>query len=406
MRIKSIKARQIINSKGLPSLEIEVSTNKFTVSATAPVAVSKSKYEYVDVTDHDLKKFDGNTLSVVIDNLQRVVAPELIGKRSMDQEDLDSLILEIDASVDRSRLGVNTITALSQAIAKVGALESDLPLFKYIRVLHDFSDLNHEKLMSEYLMPKPVITIAKSNSHNRNSNLPFQELMVLPENKFSYLKDLIPLFDLINKKQVDSAQTLKKFIQNTEEEYNKTKLQFGIDMSASRFKRDDLYVLNNFHNKNVPLRADPSRLVNEYLKLFDSGKFTFLEDLFDEDEYAIWHEFRKQILKINRNTQVVSDDFTATNLERLEKIALLDAANNVVIKPSQAGTVTEVLHFAARARKAGMNLTVSYRFGETEDTFISDLAVGINSDYIRTGYYLGSEHNAKLNRLIQIEQSL
>lgn len=410
MRINSVKARQIINSKGLPSLEVEVSTQRFTATATSPIAASKSKYEYHDITDHDLTRFDGNTLSTLVENIERIVSPELMGKRSMDQEDLDSLILKLDGSYDRSRLGVNAITALSTAIAKLGALESDLPLYKYIRVLHDFSDFNPEKLNSEYRLPKPIITVYKSNSHNRKSILPLQELMVLPNGKFSYLNNLVDLFEILNQNKLDGEEeTLKKFLTEANKKFAKSKISlgFGIDMAASRFKREDhgQYVFNNFHSAKVPFRADTKKLAEAYLELMQESNLVFLEDPFDEDEYTGWHDFTKRALKQNRNVQIVSDDFTATNLERLEKIALLESANNVVIKPSQAGTISEVIHFAARARKAGMNLTVSYRYGESEDSFISDLAVGINADFIRTGYFLGSEHNSKLNRLVQIESS-
>ncbi len=411
MRIKSVKARQVINAKGHPTLEVEVSTEKNTAFSSVPLAASKSKYEYYDVFDHDLQRFDGRTLNTVIENIHRTVVPELIGQRSMDQEDLDALLLQIDNSYDRSRLGVNAITALSQSLAKLGALESDLPLFKYIRVLHDFSEHNLDKLQSDYSLPIPVITIFKSTNHDKSADLPLQEVMVLPRNKFSYSSDIISLFDNIDSLELSAHNhTLKSYLDNLNSQisHSKMKLDLGIDVAAARFKREDHadYVMNNLNTRRIAFKGSYHKLLLVYLNLVKDHNVIFLEDLFDEDEYGGWNELLNQSTKINKKVQIVSDDFTASNIERLEKIALLESSNNVVIKPSQVGTVSEVIHYAARARKHGLNTTVSYRFGDTEETFISDLAVGIGANYIRTGYFQGSENNSKINRLIQIEHSL
>jgi enolase len=411
MRIKSVQARQIINSKGFPTLEVEVSTHAKTAISSVPLAASKSKYEFYDVFDHDLKKFDGQTLEVLVENINRVVAPELFGRRAMDQEDLDELLLKIDGSFDRSKLGVNAITALSQAFAKVGAMESDLPLYKYIRVLNDFSDHHNIKLQSTYELPKPVITIMRSASHNLSTTLPFQEFMVVPRGKFSYLNDLVTLFETLQKHHTEvNPNTFLELIDFYAKDFagSKVKLDFGLDISASRYKREDScdYALPNFNKVGTSYRANAKKLTESYVRLINKYPLVFLEDGLDEDEFAGWHELLQASKKVNNQIQIVSDDFTASNIERLEKIATLECANNIVIKPSQIGTVSELIHLSARARKLGVNVTVSYRFGETEDNFISDLAVGIAANYIRTGFYLGSEYNSKLNRLVAIEQSL
>jgi enolase len=411
MRIKSIKARQIINANGHPALEVEVSTSSNTAVSSAPIASSKSKYEFYDAYDNNLKRFHGETLDTIVGNVNRVVAPEFIGKNSMDQEAIDKLLLDIDSTLGRTRLGVNTITATSQAVAKLGAMESDLPLFKYLRVLHDFTGAPNPKLNSEYKMPIPVLTVYKSSSHAKEKKLPAQEVLFLPTGKFSYSNDLVRMFEGLSYLDlVDDKHTLKTFLDHVEKQVAKSNFKFslGLDMAASKYKRGDQeeYILPHFNSTSVPFNATVKRLVRSYIELVKKNKLVFLEDFFSEDDYSAWKEFKDHYSELGSGVQIVSDDFTATNLERLEKIGLLDSANNVVIKPSQAGTVTECIHFAQRARRYDMNLTVSYRHGETEDTFISDLAVGINANYIRTGFYRGSEHTSKLNRLLQIEESV
>lgn len=411
MRIKSVKARQVINSKGHPTLEVEVATPRNTAFSAVPIASSKSKYEFFDAYDNDLKRFDGETLDNIVENVNRIVSPELMGKNSMDQEDLDSILLTIDNSFDRTHLGVNTITAISQAIAKLGAMESDLPLFKYIRVLHDFSGNSMHRLHSEYLSPKPVVTVYKSSYHNKNNKLPAQEIMVLPRGDFSYGSNLIEFFEMLHKLNLDdSKHSLSTFIEDLNKQISKLsyKLDLGVDMAASKYKRHERNEYNIPHLKKsgTSFSGSFSKLLKFYQELAESNHLVFMEDFFDEDDYSAWKDMKDNLGKKKKGIQIVSDDFTATNIERLERVGLLESVNNVVIKPSQIGTVSEAIHFASRARKYGLNLTLSYRHGDTEDTFISDFAVGVNAEFIRSGYYLGSEHNSKLNRLLQIEQSL
>ncbi len=411
MRIKSVTARQVINAKGHPTLQVEVSTSKNTAFSSVPIAASKSKFEFFDAYDNDLRRFHGETLETIVNNVHTVIAPEFIGKNVMDQDALDLLLLKIDSTLGRTLLGVNTITATSQAIARLGAMESDLPLFKYIRVLHDFTGSPSTHLHSDYKLPKPVITIYKSSSHDTERHIPAQEIMVLPRTSFVYGRDLVPMFDALHfLKIVDTKHTLNSLLDVLLKEISMSGFKFslGVDMSASRYKRveDTRYVIPHFTSSSVPFSADAKKLVKAYEEMIKNHKLAFLEDPLAEDEYSAWKTLKDFVESHDKKVELVSDDFTATNLERLEKIGTLECSNNVVIKPSQAGTVTECIHFAQRARKYDQNITVSYRHGDTEDTFISDFAVGVNADYLRSGYYRGSEHNSKLNRLLQIEDSL
>lgn len=411
MRIKSLTARQIINGKGHPTLEVEVASPRYIAKSSIPIAATKSRYEFYDEYDNDVRKFNNETLHSIIDNIERVIAPELLGKNSMDQEEVDKLILEIDNTLDRSSLGVNTLTAVSQAVAKLGAKESNLPLYKYIRVLHDFSGSPFKKLNSEYKMPIPVITAFKSAGHDKAKKLPAQEILLMPKNTFVYTRDLIPLFEAMNHLRLETAdETLDNFLKMAYLRLLDVEFKFnmGLDMAASRYKRPETnsYVIPYLNSDKVNFNGDCDKLLAMYRRWIAEYGLSFVEDLFDEDDYAAWKTLREELGVSNNKVQVVADDMTATNIERLEKVGTLECCNNVVIKTTQIGTVSESILFAQRARKYNQNLTVSYRQGETEDTFISDLAVGLNAEYIRTGYYLGSEYNCKLNRLTQIESLL
>jgi enolase len=339
------------------------------------------------------------------------LAPELLGKNSMDQEALDKLLLEIDSTFDRSNLGIHTLTAVSQAIAKLGAMESDLPLFKYIRVLHDFTGSPEPRLESVYKVPAPVVTVHRSASHDSKQRIPAQEVMVTPRNVFSYKRDLVKLFSALSRVNIHTdARDLLSFLELTYQKTSKLpfKLDLGMDMAASRYSREDSnnYIIPNLISDKTPFNNDSAKLAQVYFSLIEKYHPVFLEDLFSEDDYSGWKALMAYISENDNNIQVVSDDFTSSNMERLEKVGILECSNNIVIKPSQSGTVTESVHLAQKVRKLGQKLTISYRYGETEDTFISDLAVALNADYIRSGYYLGSEYNSKLNRLLQIEDSI
>lgn len=411
MRIKEVIARQIINGRGIPTLQIEVISSRYRAVSSIPIAATKSKYEFYDEYDNDVRKFHDETLNTIIGNIERILAPELVGKNTMDQEEIDKLLLEVDNTLDRSGLGVTTLTAVSQAIAKLGAKESELPLFKYLRVLYDFTGDPVQKLNSVYKMPSPVLTIYQSGGHNKKRKLPVQEILALPRSPYVYSRDLIPMFQALNQISFDSHnETLESFLKQVHYKLLDIDYKFnlGLDMAASKYKRtdDNSYVIPYFTSDKVNFSGSSEKLSLVYRRWVGEYSLMYLEDLFDEDDYAAWKDLREGLLHMNDKIQVVSDDLTATNTERLEKVSALECANNVVIKPSQIGTVTESIHFAQRARKFNQKLSVSYRFGETEDTFISDLAVGVNADFIRTGYYLGSEYNCKLNRLLRIEESI
>jgi enolase len=411
MRIKSIKARQVLNSKGHPTLQIEASTARNHAIATVPLASSKSKYEFADSYDKTERRFHVESLNYIVETVDKIIFPALEGQNSGSQEDIDRLLLQLDNTLDRSRLGVSTISATSQAIARLGAIESDLPLFKYLRVLYDFTGLPHSRLNSNYMMPKPVITYHSSSSHDTSSNLPIQEILLLPQGNFKYQYDLIPFFENLSnlnleKKAANSEQYFDLLVKEIKR--SGAKFSLGLDFAASKYKRNEggntEYVIPNFTSENIPWKGDFHKLVRHFLKWAHKYNLSFFEDLFSEDDYSAWKEFKDKLFEIDPSAQIVSDDFTATNSERLDKVSMLECCNNVVIKPSQIGTVIESIHFAQRARKYGHSLTVSYRHGETEDSFISDFAVGINADFIRTGYYKGSEYISKLNRLISIEE--
>lgn len=414
MRIKSIKARQILNGSGHPTVEIEVATSRNFAISSVPLASTKSKFEFNDIYDNHTKRYHKETLNVIVENVANVVAPELIGKNSMDQENIDKLLLQLDGTYNRSRLGVNVLTAISQAVAKLGALESELPLFKYIRVLYDFTGISKDKLNSSYKMPTPVLTIYKHFSTHSKGVMPFQEIMVITKPNFKFLRDLIPTYEKLNNLDLDSidsfnSSSLNQIIENIQEKFknNKIDIEFAIDFASSRFYRNDenIYVIPNFLSHGSTFKGNGQKMMSVFKRLHENNVH-YLEDPFAEDDYSSWKILTDYSSTHHIHLDVVADDLTATNIERLTKVSMLGATNHVSVKPTQIGTLSETINFIQLAKDLGMEVTISYRNGETEDTFISDLACGVNADYIRTGYFLGSEYISKLNRLTQIEHLL
>lgn len=412
MRITKFKARQVFNGQGFPTIEAELSTSRYTVYSSVPIALSTSKYEYEYVFDGDSKTNNISQVENLVNTLNRIVAPEIIGRNVLDQDKLDDLLLDIDDSFDRNKLGVNSMIAISQAIAKLGALESDLPLFKYIRVLHDLDPNTKEKLSSNYNLPIPVITIYRSGLHDLKSKLPAQEIMIYPQTDKRLKNDLLLIFDFL--KSFDISEEKKSLNLFLEELHNllktfKLKVYIGIDMAASRYfnVEHEEYVIPNLTSFGHTFRGDFNKLTNHYLK-FLTDLVDYIEDPFNEDHVSAWNALHKALNTDDRFAlkEIVGDDLTATNVNRLEKAILLDAINNVVIKPSQVGTVTEALRFASVANNYGMGITGSYRFGETEDDFIVDFSIGVGAHYLRTGYFLGSEYISKINRLLRIADIL
>lgn len=411
MRITKFISRLIFNGKGQPTIEVEVGTHEFSVTSSVPCAASRSRYEKPDVFGNKKAVIQGKTLNLSVENLNRIVAPELIGRNPVDQETIDDILLEINDSVSTNSfaLGAMALAATSQAVAKLGALVSNLPLYKYIRILHDLSPFARVKLGGDYTLPLPVITVYRSITHEMRNKLPVQEVMVYPKGYFIPSRDLVHIFDFVQRIRLDDHKaSLKTFLQELRNfiKSHGMRLSIGIDMAASSLfdAEHQIYVIPNLVKYGTSFKGGAHELVKVYLKYF-SEIIDFFEDPFAEDEYGSWKELYDALDtdKEYVTKEIVSDDLTATNINRLEKIAVLELANNVVIKPSQIGTVTDVVNFAALANSHGFGITGSYRYGETGDTFIVDLSVGVGAHYIRVGYFNGSEYISKVNRLLRIE---
>lgn len=411
MRIKQFKPRLVYNGNLTPTLEVELSTSRYTAHSSVPIPLSVSKYEYKYVINNAQE----NTFAHIqnfIDSFNRILSPEIVGMNVLDQDKIDDLLIEIDGTFERSNLGVNSMIAVSQALAKLGALESDLPLFKYIRVLHDLDQNAKVKLSSNYELPIPIITIYRSGMHNLKSKIPAQEIMIYPVSNKKIKNDLFSIFLFLKENElVETKLGLASFLENLNRLSKSAKLKvcFGIDMAASRFyhQENDEYIIPNLTNYGSVFRGGANKLTHHYIK-FLANFVTYIEDPYNEDHISAWKNLHDELNKETDfiSKEIVGDDITATNIDRLEKVALLEAVNNVTIKPSQVGTVTEAIRFAAVANSYGLGITGSYRFGETEDDFIVDFSVGVNADYLRIGYFMGSEYISKINRLLRIADIL
>ena len=372
-RIKSIRAKEILDSRGNPTVEVELKTDNKVFKASVPSGASTGKYEAVEKKALEAVK-----------NVNSIIAKELIGK-DIEQEKIDRLMIKLDGTKNKSKLGANAILAVSIAVCRAGA--GDNPLYKYIS----------ELCGSDIGLPVPCFNIINGGAHAKN-DLDIQEFMVVPQNS-SFKENLQKGKDIYNalKKNLGKvdigdeggfAPLISKTSQALDLLKQVTDVKIGLDCAASHFFSNNKYHLEGKDLKGKELRSFYQDLIKKY-------PIIFIEDPFAEQDWKSWKGLE---------TLVIGDDLTVTNKKRVEKA--VDYVSGIIVKPNQVGTVTETLETAKTARKAGLKLIVSHRSGETLDDFIADLAVGINADFIKSGAPHPKERMVKYNRLLKIEKDM
>jgi len=376
--IKSIKAKEISDSRGNPTIEVELETDNGVFKASVPSGASTGKYEAVEKEALEaIKNVD-------------IIASKLVGK-DIEQEKIDNLMIELDGTENKSKLGANAILAVSIAVCRAGA--KDNSLYKHISALYN-SDIG---------LPVPCFNIINGGVHAEN-DLDIQEFMIVPQ-EASFAENFQVGRDIYNalKKNLgevsmgdeggfapfisETSQALDLLVEAVKD-YSKTK--FGLDCAATQFFHDGKYNLEGKNSTGKELAVFYQNLIKEY-------PIIFIEDPFAEEDWESWKGL---------NTLVIGDDLTVTNKKIVEKAIRKKSISGVIIKPNQVGTVTETLETARIAKKAGLKLIVSHRSGETLDDFIADLAVGINADFIKSGAPGPEERMVKYNRLLEIEEEL
>lgn len=412
-KVKSVFAYEVLDSRGYPTVGALVTLSDGTIGKSIiPSGVSKGTYEALELRDGGTAD-DGMGVSKAIENVNKVIAPNIQGIEAGEQQKIDRTMIDLDGTQNKSKLGANAILAVSQAVLRAAARSSLLPLPLYLK--HFVSVSNEEKKM-----PSPLFNILEGGKHASNS-LDFQEFLVVPSTTKSYQESL--------KIGVASYHALKKILQekslstanadeggfapdvgnNTEAltlvksaiEMSGYKFSFdafiGLDVAANNFKSDNEYKIKD---KQTPVSTD--ELVQFYDTITTEFGLIYLEDPFAEDDLNGW---KKLYASMSSKALIVGDDLVTTNPYRLQIALDNNVINAIIVKPNQIGTVSETIAVVEIARFKGLKIIVSHRSGETTDDFIADFAVGVGADYVKFGAP-SRERIVKYNRLLEIEREL
>jgi len=408
--INKVKAREILDSRGNPTGEVEVELTDGTMGqAAVPSGASTGKHEAVELRDGDASRFNGKGVLKAVTNVNEHIAPAVLGMPAIEQTAIDQKLIELDGTDNKSRLGANAILGVSLAVAKAAANLSSMPLYRYL------GDL------AIYNLPVPLMNILNGGKHAANST-DFQEFMVVPIGANSFRHAL--------QMGTEIYHSLKKVLQNRSFDTNvgdeggfapplpsnaeaveavvaaieRAGYQPGkdcfiaLDPAASEFYTNNNYVLGK---EGATLSSQ--EMVNYYVKWVSRYPIISIEDGMAEDDWDGWRLLNE---KLGGKIQLVGDDLYATNINRLSRGIKLKTSNSILIKPNQIGTLTETIAAVKMAQQVGWTAVISHRSGETEDTTIADLAVGLNTGMIKTGAPCRSERTAKYNRLLRIEDEL
>jgi len=409
--IISIKAREVLDSRGNPTVEVDVTTDKGVFRAMTPSGASAGQHEAIELRDGDNARYLGKGTLKAVDNINKKIAPKLIGLDCHHQETIDNLLLKIDGSENKGKLGANALLPVSMAITKAGAAATGIPLYVYIGEL--FGEI-------PFRLPVPMSNVINGGKHAGQENS-IQEHMLMPTGAKNFtesirmisesyhhlaklLKDKFGASGVLVGDEggfappqiVDVNKRLDLMLQAVENAGYSGKMQIALDPASSEFFYDGIYKIGEKSYSG-------GEMVDFYVDLCARYPIISIEDGLAEDDWDSWVEMTK---KLGRKIQIVGDDLFVTNTKRIQKGIELQAANSVLIKLNQIGSVTETLNAIKMAQDQGWTAVVSHRSGETEDTFIADLVVGTSAGQIKTGAPARSDRNAKYNQLIRIEEEL
>ena len=414
MKIKEIKAREILDSRGTPTVSAEVILdNGCRAEASVPSGASTGIHEAIELRDGDQSRYFGKGVLKAVYNVNHIIAPALVGQNVFEQAVIDTIMIELDGTPNKSRLGANAILAVSLAVAKAAAAALDTPLYRYLGT------------SASNVLPIPMMNILNGGSHS-DSPIAFQEFMIRPVGASSFAEGLrmgaevFHALKLVLKERglstsVGDEGGFAPTLKGTEHAIELILLAIdnagylpgkdvtlALDCASSEFYKDGRYDYRIFEGENAPVLTREEQM--EYLKrLVAKYPIDSIEDGMSEDDWAGWELLTAEI---GDRCQLVGDDLFVTNVEYLSRGIEKGIANAVLVKLNQIGTLTETLEAVSMAQKHGYNVIISHRSGETEDTFIADLAVAVSSGQIKTGSLSRSERVAKYNRLLKIEQEI
>lgn len=412
--IEDVWARQILDSRGNPTVEVEVFLESGVVGrASVPSGASTGMYEAVELRDDDKSVYMGKGVLKAVDNVNEIIAPEVTSMNVFDQVSIDNLMIELDGTPNKAKLGANAILGVSLAVAKAAAEELGLPLYQYL------GGVNSK------VLPVPMMNIINGGSHS-DAPIAFQEFMILPVGAESFSEALRwgseifhNLSKLLKERKLstavgdeggfapnfegieDAVETILKAIDRAGLKAGKD-VYLGFDCASSEFYSDGVYDYTKFEGDKGVKRNSKEQV--EYLaSLVEKYPIISIEDGMDENDWDGWKLLTK---KLGDKVQLVGDDLFVTNTEKLSQGIKKGVANSILIKVNQIGTLTETLDAIEMAKKAGYTAVISHRSGETEDSTIADIAVAVNAGQIKTGSLSRTDRIAKYNQLLRIEEFL
>ena len=414
MKIEKIKGREILDSRGNPTVEVDIILESgITGRASVPSGASTGEHEALELRDGDKNRYGGKGVKKAVDNINNIIAPTLIGMSSLDQMGIDKKMLELDGTKTKSKLGANAILGVSLAVAKAAANYLDIPLYRYIGGTNT------------YVLPVPMMNIINGGSHS-DAPIAFQEFMIRPIGAKSFHEGLRMGTEVFHAlKKVLQARGLSTAVgdeggfapalDGTEDALNSIlaaieaagympgkDVMIGMDCASSEFYHDGIYDYTKFEGSKGKKRTADEQI--DYLEeLINNYPIDSIEDGMSEIDWAGW---KKLTERIGDRCQLVGDDLFVTNVEFLEKGIKEGCANSILIKVNQIGSLTETLNAIEMAHRNGYTTVTSHRSGETEDATIADIAVATNSGQIKTGSLSRSDRMAKYNQLLRIEEEL
>ena len=406
-KITKVKARQVYDSRGNPTIEAEVFVKNNSAKAICPSGASTGTYEAFEKRDNNNKRYLGKSVLNVVKLVNSKISKKLKGQNIHNQEKIDALMINLDGTRQKTKLGANSILAVSMAVKKLSAKVKKIPLYKSFLIKKNFK------------LPYPLMNIINGGAH-ANNGLRIQEFMIRPDKARSFSEAMRICFlviknlsKLIKNKGLSTSvgdeggfapmisnntQALDLIVSAIKKSgfKNGEDVSICLDVAANELYKNDKYSIHS--NKYISV----NKSIQEYKKIINKYKIKSIEDPFAENDWISWNKLMKSVNKV----QIVGDDLYVTNLERLKKGFLNISSNAILIKLNQIGTVSETLDVIKFAQIIGFKTIISHRSGDSEDTFIADMAVGTNSNQIKTGSLARSERVAKYNQLLRIEEEL
>tara|TARA_B100000674_G_scaffold334347_1_gene279240 strand:+ start:145 stop:1401 length:1257 start_codon:yes stop_codon:yes gene_type:complete len=407
-KISKVVARQVFDSRGNPTVEAEVFSNNISSSSICPSGASTGSFEAYEKRDKNRNDYKGKSVFSAVQIINSIISKKLKNQNVHNQEKIDHILLKLDGTKQKTKLGANSMLAVSMASKKLSSKIKKIPLYKNFLIKKNF------------LLPYPLMNIINGGAH-ANNGLQIQEFMIRPDGAKSFTNAVKMCFLVINNLRkvlknlkystsVGDEGGFAPMINNNEEALelitkaikmsnfrNGKDISICLDVAANELFKNNKYAI---HSKKF---ISVEKSINEYIKLINKYKIKSIEDPFAENDWNSWNKF---MIATKNQIQIVGDDLYVTNLQRLKVGFLNRSTNSILIKLNQIGTVTETLEVIKFAQNIGFNTIISHRSGESEDTFIADLAVGTNSNQLKSGSLCRSERVAKYNQILRIEETL